>query len=213
MRMSDDVRGSNNATSDIIVVSSTSRTQHSPTCSHTPLWLINSDAPPSAHPQPLSHQPALHPFHGLVHVSPGHSRLQHTNQLALLHTLAQLVPDASPDARFTSGSKPKDKREQGCACILLTNLEPDKWVIHISHLDGGWWNGTWRIVDVEKLAVCASTFYPSGWRWQSVLSLHSQSGNMLSAHLTVYASPMIELGYAIQSMSQNREQPYNGLTL
>ena len=98
-----------------------------------------------------------------------------------------------------SGSKPEDKRKQGCACILLTNLEPDKWVIHISHPDRGWWNGTWRVVDVEKLAVCASTFYPSGWRWQSVLSLRSQSSNMMSACLTVYASPMIELGYAIRS--------------
>ena len=118
MRMSDDVRGSNNATSDIIIVSSASRTQHSPTCGHTPLWLINSDALPSAHPQPLSHQPALRPFHGLVRVSPGHSRLQHANPLAPLHALAQLVPDTSPDARFTSGSKPEDKCEQGCACIL-----------------------------------------------------------------------------------------------
>jgi len=72
--------------------------------------------------------------------------------LAPLHALAQLVPDASPDARSTSGSKPEDKREQGRAYILLTNLEPDACVIHIGHPDGRWWNGTWRVADVETLA-------------------------------------------------------------
>jgi hypothetical protein len=146
---------------------------HVRSCGHTPPWLINSDAPPSAHPQPLSHQPALHPFHGLVRVSPGHSRLQHANQLAPPHALAQLVPDASPDAthaRSTSGSKrtkPEDRHEQGRAYILFTNLDPDKRAIYIGHLDGRWWNGTWRVARSghgEKLAVCASTFSPSGWR-------------------------------------------------
>jgi len=86
--------------------------------------------------------------------------------LAPLHALAQLVPDASPDAKSASVSKHEDKCERGRAYILLTNLEPDAWVIHIGHPDGRWWNGTWRIADVEKLAVCTSTPSPFhlGWR-------------------------------------------------
>lgn len=85
--------------------------------------------------------------------------------LSPLHALAQLVPAASPDVRSASGSKREDKRERGRAYILLTNLESDAWVIHIGHPDGRWWNGTWRVADVEKLAVCTSTppFY-LGWR-------------------------------------------------
>ena len=86
--------------------------------------------------------------------------------LAPLHALAQLVPDTSPGARSTPVSKRDDKRERGCAYILLTNLEPDAWVIHVGHPDGRWWNGTWRVADVEKLAVCTSThtFFHLGWR-------------------------------------------------
>lgn len=72
--------------------------------------------------------------------------------LSPLHALAQLVPDASPDARSSSGSKHENKSKRGCAYILLTNLEPDAWVIHVGHPDGRWWNGTWCAADVEKLA-------------------------------------------------------------
>ena len=87
--------------------------------------------------------------------------------LAPLHALAQLVPDTPIDPRSMSGSKHRDKRERGHAYILLTNLEPDAWVIHVGHPDGRWWNGTWRLADVEKLAVWTSTRSPLSTIWVS----------------------------------------------
>jgi hypothetical protein len=73
--------------------------------------------------------------------------------LAPLHALAQLVPAASPDAKSASGSKHKQGHEHESAYILLTSLEPDAWLVHVGHPDGRWWNGAWRVADVEKLAV------------------------------------------------------------
>lgn len=67
--------------------------------------------------------------------------------LAPLHSLAQLVPSASPAT--ASGSKDKGKY------ILLTTLKPDAWLVHVGRPDGRWWKGAWRVSDMDKLAVCA----------------------------------------------------------
>jgi hypothetical protein len=76
---------------------------------------------------------------------------------APLHALVQLVPASSSDAssapKSKPGSKGKREREGGGAYILLTDLEPDAWRVHVGHPDGRWWGGAWRAAEVEKLAV------------------------------------------------------------
>ncbi len=74
--------------------------------------------------------------------------------LAPLHSLAQLVPAAS------RGTGPGHEGEDEGAYILLTSLKPDAWLVHVGRPDGRWWKGAWRVADMEKLAVCASTPFP-----------------------------------------------------
>ncbi|KAH8997719.1 hypothetical protein EDB86DRAFT_2828806 [Lactarius hatsudake] len=58
--------------------------------------------------------------------------------LAPLHSLAQLIPPGTGGRDFEF--------------ILLTNLKPDAWFVHVGHPDGRWWNGAWHAADVESLA-------------------------------------------------------------
>ena len=74
--------------------------------------------------------------------------------LAPLHSLAQLVPSASTPTASGSGNEDEGKY------ILLTSLKPDAWLVHVGRPDGRWWKGAWRVSDMEKLAVCASTLFP-----------------------------------------------------
>jgi hypothetical protein len=91
-------------------------------------------------------------------------KLSPLTAFAPLHALAQLVPASSPDNISASGSKPvsktKHKREREGAYILLTDLEPDTWRVHIGHADGRWWSGAWHVSEVEKLAVRTSASFP-----------------------------------------------------
>lgn len=70
--------------------------------------------------------------------------------LAPLHALAQLVPAAPSGTRSRSSAS---KHEREFEFIMLTSLKSDAWLVHVGHPDGRWWNGAWRVADVEKLAV------------------------------------------------------------
>ncbi|KAH9993487.1 hypothetical protein BJV74DRAFT_367461 [Russula compacta] len=71
--------------------------------------------------------------------------------LAPLHALAQLVP-AAPSGTRSRSSASASKPEREFAFIMLTSLKSDAWLVHVGHPDGRWWNGAWRVADVEKLA-------------------------------------------------------------
>jgi hypothetical protein len=43
--------------------------------------------------------------------------------------------------------------------IQLTSHKPDTWLVYVGRPDGRWWAGAWRVSDMEKLAVCASTSF------------------------------------------------------
>jgi len=75
-----------------------------------------------------------------------------------LHALVQLVPAASPTTGPASTSKHEKEKER--PYILLTNLKPDAWVVHVGRPDGRWWSGAWRVADVKDLAVRISAPLP-----------------------------------------------------
>ena len=75
-----------------------------------------------------------------------------------LHALVQLVPAASPTTGPASTSKHEKEKER--PYILLTNLQPDAWVVHVGRPDGRWWSGAWRVADVKDLAVRISAPLP-----------------------------------------------------
>lgn len=123
------------------------------------------------------------PFCHRIMASSNNESISPLAALAPLHSLAQLVPSASPETGPT-----RSGREYEEEYILLTRLKPDAWLVHVGRPDGRWWKGAWRISDMEKLAVCASILLPPSSQFADVfVFLLSKSGDMSSARVGAFA--------------------------
>jgi hypothetical protein len=60
-------------------------------------------------------------------------------------------------------------------------------LVHVGRPNGRWWNGAWRVTDMERLTVCQSTPFPRSSQIESSLMffvfLRSESGDMSSARV------------------------------
>ena len=109
--------------------------------------------------------------------------------LAPLHSLAQLVPSASPETGPTGSGREEEEKY-----ILLTSLKHDAWLVHVGRPDGRWWKGAWGVSDMEKIAVCAHQL-PFPLQSNGVVadvfffwySLLSKSGDMSAARVGAFA--------------------------
>ena len=117
-------------------------------------FLVNTTFFFSLYSPLLRHSP-LSFRHRIMASSSNNENISPLAALAPLHSLVQLVP-SSPPATGSTGSGHEDEENY----ILLTSLKPDAWLVHVGRPDGRWWKGAWRVSDMEKLAVCASTPFP-----------------------------------------------------